>query len=125
MKKLKSTHTKMSKYSDQDNEMIFIDIFEIIIKNIIIPYFIDKYQFSNDSIELNSLLLCCKSIKKSFSYNFKSRYQYMIDDLSELVALDNIKHIKFGFEFNHHLDPGVFPRSLISLTFGYKFNQPL
>jgi len=43
---------------------VFVNAFEILIKNIIIPYFITPTQYSNDSIELCNLMCCSRSIEK-------------------------------------------------------------
>lgn len=70
----------------------FINIFEIVIKNIIVSYFIFDDDILNNSIELNGLMLCCKSIEKALRNNFRSRYQYTINNTTDLESLtDGLK----------------------------------
>src|SRR5437016_1693008 len=115
--------------NDKNRQCNFVNAFEILIKNIIIPYFIASNQYSNHSIELCNLMVCCRSIKKVFGQNFKSRIMYYINNTIELKGLEFVKNITFGGDFNPsgllRLKPNTLPESLISLTFGEEFNQPL
>src|ERR1700689_5089029 len=103
----------------------FINTFEILIKNLIIPYFIGLNQYSNDSNELCNLMICSHSIRKVFRQNFKLRYMYYIHNITDLNKLAFVKNITFGIAFSQPLKQDTLPRSLTSLTFGDSFNQPL
>src|SRR5947208_13597223 len=103
----------------------FLRIFETLIKNTIIPYFIRENEFSNISKELNALISCCRTSKKSFRHNFESRCIYMINRITELDGLKHAKNIIFGQNFNHSLEPNIFPEFLSLLIFGHDFNQSL
>src|ERR1700689_3087070 len=106
-----------------DTKKSFIDIFDIVIKNIIIPYFIAPIQYSNDSIELHNLIICSSSIEKVFRRNFKLRFMYYINKVTELNGLVFVKNITFRLNFDQPLKQDTLPGSLTSLTFGIEFNQ--
>src|SRR5436853_5467365 len=101
----------------------FLKVFDTLIKNIIIVYFIKNDWFSNQSKELNHLLMCCKTIEKSFSHKFKSRYLYVVREITELNSLECAKNIRL--DCNKSLTNCSLPNSLTSLSFGWIFNQSL
>src|SRR5207245_4744026 len=115
----------MNSSRNKIQQTLFIDTFEILIKNLIIPYFIAANQYSNDSNELRNLMICSQYIQKVFRQNFKLRYMYNINNITDLNELAFVKNITFGDGFNQPLEQDTLPRSLTSLTFGDVFNQRL
>ena len=115
----------MNSSRNKVQQTLFINTFEIIIKNLIIPYFIASNQYSNNSNELCNLMICSHYIQKVFKQNFKLRYMYNINNITDLNKLALVKNITFGGAFNQPLKQDALPRSLTSLIFGDGFNQPL
>src|SRR5438128_2616550 len=52
----------------------FIRTFDLCLKRIIMSYFITENQCSNMSHDLENLLICCKSIKNIFRYEYDLRH---------------------------------------------------
>jgi hypothetical protein len=103
----------------------FTKIFEICLKDIIIPYFITNNQYSDHSHDLCNLLNCSHIIKKIFKQKFNLRRMYYINDIIDLSQLEFVKNITFGDIFDQPLEKDTLPKSLTSLTFGINFDQPL
>lgn len=92
-----SSCNKMNSLIQRDS---FINVFEILTKDLIILYFITSTQYSNYSSELCNLLLCSRYIEKVFRRNFKLRYMYYVYNTKGLNELKYVKNITFGDEFN-------------------------
>src|SRR2546430_1584153 len=96
----------------------FLITFEELIRNIIIPYFIEVDEFSNTCKELNGLMLCCRTIEKTFKRNFKSRFRYIVGDISELKLRLNV----FSIVLQHNIKPfnslHEFENSSTSIKYG-------
>src|SRR5689334_22271232 len=102
----------MNNSRKKNQQNAFTNIFEILIRNLIIPYFITLNQYSNISKELCNLMICSHSIQKAFRQNFKLRSMYYINNITELNGLEFVKNINFGDDFNQRLKQYQLPRSL-------------
>ncbi len=78
--------------SNQEN--LFLKTFELCLKYIFIEYFIDKDEHSDLSSDLVNLLICCKTIKNTFSRVYYFRHS-IVASYMEIVLINDCTQVYY------------------------------